>query len=547
MDAPTTTQIAEWLGTLQKGDHLALLWAAPPGSPVARCCVAYLRVSSKRQLEGEGLGDQWAVCAAAAAREGMVIIGLYVDPAISGRKERRPAIDRLKRDAALRRFGAVLFFKVNRIGRNVRASYETAEEVERCGLTVMSATEHFRRGTAAGNLTFGMLAAVAQFGSDQLSEVMRVRLSHKAQAGLWVGPVPYGCRVLERVLTAGEQIGVVEQAWRAYATGQHSYTTLADELNAQGHRTQRGDLFGRESIRTLLKNRAYCGFVTAGGQEYEGAHGPLFADAESLWQRNQELMLARHHEGATTNTKHRQESPAFLTGLLYCECCGEKLWHHYGGRGGSLRYLICSGTSRRTCDVRQMRADAIEGQFLAIAGSLTLDPDLAARVLARARALAAPAAQAGARIDPAAIQAKLRRLGLAFADGAIDEPTYAAERDRLRAMLAETPDRPRPTPHLNEQRALGLLASLASLLPHATVHERRRIASATVGRLWVQDSQIVGLSPRADLYPLLLAWAQMNTPPSDGGGVSGGVPDGPSLPTVIPVALHHPERLKIAA
>jgi site-specific DNA recombinase len=194
-----------------------------------------------------------------------------VDPAISGRKEHRPAIDQLKRDAAGRRFRAVLSFKVNRVGRNARASYETAEEIERHGLAVVSATKPFRLGTAASNLTFGMLVTVAQFGSDQLSEVMKTRLQYKAQQGQWVGPTPLGTRVVGGVLTADRDIGIVETLWRRYAAGAEVFMVCADALNAAGYRTQEGTFFSRESVRSLLKNRAYCGYVSAGGHEHRGS------------------------------------------------------------------------------------------------------------------------------------------------------------------------------------------------------------------------------------------------------------------------------------
>lgn len=526
MTRPTDDQILTILDGLQKGDHLALRWEA--SATPDRCCVIYLRVSSKRQLDGEGLGDQWRACMHYAAREGLEIAGLYVDPAISGRKEHRPAIDKLKRDTAGRRFRTVLFFKVNRVGRNARASYETAEEIERHGLAVVSATESFRRGTAAGNLTFGMLVTVAQFGSDQLSEVMKTRLQYKAQCGLWVGPVPYGCVVLDRILRAGPGIGVVEQVWRQYESGQHSYTSIADELNSAGHRTQRGTYFGRESVRTLLKSRAYAGWVASGDEYYPGAHGELFPDATKLWEKNQELMRRRTSEHTMTNTTHRTSSPAFLTGLLYCEHCGGKLWHHYGGRGGSLRYLICSGKSQRICTARQIRADSLEAQALAIFQQLSVDEETLAKVLARIEAQRAVATPPRA-INPATILAKLQRLAMAFTDEVIDERTYIAERDRLKALLAEANTGPIALPPpIDISRAATLLRGLPHTLASAQTPELRAVSAALVNRLWVADGQIIGVSPTRDLYPVWQTWAEMhNTPPSEReGGVSGGVPDG---------------------
>jgi site-specific DNA recombinase len=264
-------------------------------------------------------------------------------------------------------------------------------------------------------------------------------------------------------------------------------------------------------------------------KEYPGLHGPLFPDAVELWATNQALMGQRHREGATTNSKHKAESPAFLTGLLYCEHCGGKLWHHFGGRGGSIRYLICSGSSRRVCSARQIRADALEAQALNLFGELCFDEALIGRMLREARALiAGQNTPRECRIDPATIQAKLKRLALVYADEAIDEATYRSERDRLRAMLAESQAlNAAPVLHLNEGRALAMLRALPALIGHATTAERRQLSAAIVCKLWVQNGAICGLSPRAELYPLLRAWANIETPPAlEGDGVSGGVPDG---------------------
>ena len=81
-------------------------------------------------------------------------------------------------------------------------------------------------------------------------------------------------------LIASPDADAVRLIFQIYAGGHHSYTATADELNRRGWRTldwRTGErrLFGRESVRTILKNRAYIGFVSSGGVEYPGRHTPL--------------------------------------------------------------------------------------------------------------------------------------------------------------------------------------------------------------------------------------------------------------------------------
>jgi DNA invertase Pin-like site-specific DNA recombinase len=509
---PTDDQILALLDSLAAGDHLAQSWDSPAQVARANRCVVYLRVSSKQQLDGEGLADQWRACAQFAARQGWAIVGLYVDPAISGRKESRPAIDRLKRDAAGKRFSSVLFFKVNRVGRNARASYETAEEIERHGLAVVSATEPFVRGTAAGNLTFGMLVTFAQFGSDQLGEVMRTRLGHKAQVGHWVGPVPFGCRVVDGVLTATTHIALVERIWRMYNTAIESYTSIADALNADGHCTQSGALFSRESIRVILKQRAYLGFVSS-KQEYRGAHAPMFPDAERLYMQNMDIMARRTRQ---TTTRRAVGEESWAHGLCYCEVCYQqgrpaaKLWHHSSGSGAGKmnRYFRCSGHSKRThSGAKLISALVVEDQVRELLGELVMPAEQMHTIVQQARVLATTPATSTRTTALTAdqITQQIERLGEAYADGAVSRERYQRRLHDLRTMLDEARHTTPPMPTFHEAHAMELLQELPVLLAHASSAHLRSIAAAVIECLWADTDGIHAIAPRADFYPFLAA------------------------------------------
>ncbi|KPV51618.1 hypothetical protein SE17_20160, partial [Kouleothrix aurantiaca] len=312
---PPDEAIIARLHALQRGDMLAELWLPAAPVPPAQCVVFYLRVSSTMQLHtagGQGLDDQWKSCSAYARNNGLTIIGLYVDPAVSGRKANRPAIDALKRAARSGLFKRVLFYRVNRMGRNVPAMWATADEVEACGVEVQSATESFSRSTAAGRLSFNMLAAMAQFGSDQQSEVIRDRLRHKVEGGGWVGPLPYGymrdhpggpllfsthiaptapliggLAPNGQPLVPGSTAAATVELFRQYSTHRMSDELLADRMNKAGWRTlnwqtNNWGLFGRESVRGILTNAAYIGMVKSKGVPVPGTHEPLIS--REVWQ-----------------------------------------------------------------------------------------------------------------------------------------------------------------------------------------------------------------------------------------------------------------------
>lgn len=94
----------------------------------------------------------------------------------------------------------------------------------------------------------------------------------------------YGPKVdwYQNLLAAGGGVEAIIARGYGLATD----ATIADELNARGHqtidtKTGRRGRFEREGVRTILRNRAYLGYVSSGGVEYPGQHAPLIG--VELW------------------------------------------------------------------------------------------------------------------------------------------------------------------------------------------------------------------------------------------------------------------------
>ena len=75
----------------------------------------YARVSTSDQDCGSQLAELRAWC----NRFHFDIFQEYVDAGISGAKAKRPALDRLMKDARERRFNVVLVYKIDRFGRSI--------------------------------------------------------------------------------------------------------------------------------------------------------------------------------------------------------------------------------------------------------------------------------------------------------------------------------------------------------------------------------------------------------------------------------------------
>src|SRR5262245_49414232 len=91
----------------------------------------------------------------------------YVDR-ISGAKESRPALDVLLRDAKRRRFEALIVWRLDRLGRNLKHLIMTLEELAALGIDFVSLGEGIDTCTPAGRLQLHILGAIAQFERDRI-------------------------------------------------------------------------------------------------------------------------------------------------------------------------------------------------------------------------------------------------------------------------------------------------------------------------------------------------------------------------------------------
>jgi DNA invertase Pin-like site-specific DNA recombinase len=92
----------------------------------------YLRVSTN----GQTTDNQERELRAAAKRMGHTVVEVYADNGISGAKgrDKRPAFDRLHRDAARRKFDVVMAWSVDRLGRSLQDLVAFLSELHALGI-----------------------------------------------------------------------------------------------------------------------------------------------------------------------------------------------------------------------------------------------------------------------------------------------------------------------------------------------------------------------------------------------------------------------------
>ena len=93
-----------------------------------------------------------------------------MDQGVSGAKDRRPALNRLLKDARRRRFDLVACVKLDRLARSVRHLTTLAAEFEALGIGLVVLDQAIDTTTPSGRLLFHVLGAIAEFERDLIRE-----------------------------------------------------------------------------------------------------------------------------------------------------------------------------------------------------------------------------------------------------------------------------------------------------------------------------------------------------------------------------------------
>jgi site-specific DNA recombinase len=158
----------------------------------------YARVSTEDQADRNTIEGQKAFLVPYAAQKGWTVVDTYFDEGVRGGLPlaERPEGQRLLADAQAKRFARVLFYRVDRFGRNQADSLQAAQRLLKGGVQVVSATESFDIQTPFGYYMYGQLSGFAELQKSMIRENCSNGRRRLASEGRWLGGiVPYGFRV----------------------------------------------------------------------------------------------------------------------------------------------------------------------------------------------------------------------------------------------------------------------------------------------------------------------------------------------------------------
>ena len=467
---------------------------------------SYRRVSMEEQVEGYSLDAQVRAVRQYCQDHDWRIVQEYADEGRSARTDdlaRRPAFAQMLVDAETGCFDVIVVHKLDRFARNLRVTVETLERLNRAGVAFVSITEQLDFTTPQGKLFLHMLAALAQFYSDNLSQETSKGKQERRRQGLYNGLLPFGVvkddatklpvpdrRPLENGLTNFDGLVL---AFREAAAGATD-AQVGAKLNAAGFRTtgNRGqNLWQKDSVRVLLRNRFYLGELPGG---IKGQHAPivddkLFAAVQATRYENQSS-----HASRSVATSHTVYS---LSGLLRCAYCGGKVL--IGNQRGVARTACRSRRQGLECQQRGCAFRAYEEPLERWLYTIPWN-DAVGETERKATA-----EQEASAPDPEherrRLKGRLKRLGELYCWGSIEQTEYRLEADQIKAKLATLQGAPKPVKPTAE--TVKTIGELWARLPGA---KRNELAARLFSQIVVRDDQIVQIVPRPNVSTWLPAW-----------------------------------------
>lgn len=138
--------------------------------------VAYARVST---LLGQDVENQLHGIRELAKHREFELVSEFIDEGVSGRAEKRPALDKLIQSARKGSFSVIIIHSIDRLGRSTKHLLNLIDELKCYKVSIISIRESLDFTTPTGQMALTMLSAVAQLEAQLTAERIKTALAVK--------------------------------------------------------------------------------------------------------------------------------------------------------------------------------------------------------------------------------------------------------------------------------------------------------------------------------------------------------------------------------
>ena len=170
---------------------------ASNGKPTMKRAAMYLRVST----DGQTVENQRLALAEVAARRGWEVVATFQDEGISGAKgrDKRPAFDKMLKDASRRRFDVLMVAAIDRLGRSTATVCVTLADLSAAGVEFFAHREGMDGTTPQGRAMLQMASVFAELERELIRDRVKAGLARVKAEGRRLGRPPMETAVKAKV------------------------------------------------------------------------------------------------------------------------------------------------------------------------------------------------------------------------------------------------------------------------------------------------------------------------------------------------------------
>lgn len=484
----------------------------------------YLRKSRAEELSdttAEVLNRHRTILEDLARRQSIIIADVY-EEVVSGESiAKRPEMLRLLEAVKARRYKAVVCMDIDRLGRGNMQDQGTLLEIfQRSNTLIVTPDKVYDLNDEIDEELTEFKAFFARREWKAIRKRMRRGLMQTIEGGGYVANAPYGyrqCRVgkppndMPTLEIVPEEEKFIKYIYSRYLQGVGTHI-IAAELNAMGSVPRRNAQWGRNTVRGILRNPTYKGYIAWNRVKHyrpgdnglnrhhvkympeeewimvKGLHKAIISEED--WETAQEIRQSRHvtprYDGHCKNS---------LAGLVVCANCGHKM-QRLGDSDGHPR-LICN---TKGC--------------MPGANHTYVEDALLSSLSDRLLRLRLEAQQADVSISPqetellngmnrelAKVEARIPKLYTFLEDGVYDLPTFRARKEAAEAERAEILARKNELEQRlslrtsqDLRKAADELETVLRLWPESDAGERNQLLKSIISK--IVYSKAKGSSPR---------------------------------------------------
>ena len=331
--------------------------------------VIYARYSSSNQRE-ESIEGQIRICTEYAKKKGYKITNQYIDRAMTGKNDNRPAFRQMLNDSDKGMFDVLLVYKTDRFARNRYDSAIHKTRLKKNKVQIEYAAEQIPNDSTAV-LIEGFLENLAEYYSVNLSEnTKRGKYENALKKKSNGGVTPIGYKRIDGSLVIDEvKAPVVQFAFQSYIDG-ISYANIIKKA-----RERYGIKLSMSGLKLILQNEVYTGkyiYNTYDGETfvYEDNHEAIVS--RETYEKAKEKRLANKRSPNAGKGKRKYA----LSGLINCgECGGHIIVSHSYKKGepAFFRLYCLNRKEHKNCNNPTRKMEIVENAVIEAIKNKILD------------------------------------------------------------------------------------------------------------------------------------------------------------------------------